>query len=101
MDERLLNRVFNEAAASEQALQSAKRRKESKNSAEKGADDADLDTSAPMQASDAIKRILSAKKEKDWFRYCPSEEEPSRTTKQGHAAPTMRPIDCLHASIWG
>ena len=69
MDERLLNRVFNDAAASEQAQQSEKKRKEGKGSVQKGSGDADLDTSAPMQASDAIQRILAAKKEKDWFRY--------------------------------
>lgn len=69
MDERLLNRVFNDAAASEQAQQSEKKRKEGKGSGQKGSGDADLDTSAPMQASDAIQRILAAKKEKDWFRY--------------------------------
>lgn len=68
MDERLLNRAFNEAVAADQAQQAAKRRKGRK---ENGQKDDVPDSDAPMQASDAIQRILSAKKEKDWFRCCP------------------------------
>lgn len=68
MDERLLNRVFNEAAASDQAQQAANRRKQNNDNGQKAAENVDGDSSAPMGASDAIQRILAAQKEKDWFR---------------------------------
>lgn len=68
MEERLLNRVFNESAASEQAQQAANRRKQKSDSSQNAADNVDGDSSAPMGASDAIQRILAAKREKDWFR---------------------------------
>ena len=68
MDERLLNRVFNEAAASDQAQQTAKRRKQDNENIQKAGESVDGDSSAPMGASNAIRRILAAQKEKDWFR---------------------------------
>ncbi|BDA48376.1 hypothetical protein COCOBI_12-0540 [Coccomyxa sp. Obi] len=68
MDERLLNRVFNEAAAPDHAQQAANRRKQNNDNGQKAAEVVNGDSSAPMGASDAIKRILAAQKEKDWFR---------------------------------
>ncbi len=68
MDERLLNRVFNESAASDQAQQTAKRRKQDNENIQKAGESVDGDISAPMGASNAIRRILAAQKEKDWFR---------------------------------
>ncbi len=66
MDERLLNRRFNVALTAEQAQgwDPERRLKE----AEQNEEDALRKTDNPMDAKDAIKRILLAKKDRDSFR---------------------------------
>jgi hypothetical protein len=65
MGERLLNRFFNEALTADQKANQEAKGKQKK---QKDGDEQLRDDANPMQASDAIKRILLAKKDKDWFR---------------------------------
>jgi hypothetical protein len=61
MAERLVNRAFNAAAAAQEPAPRPE-------AAEPSQDDLLRANEAPMQAGDAIARILLAKKDKDWFR---------------------------------
>ena len=63
MADRLLNRVFNAAAAAQEPAAS---RPEA--AVEPSEEEKLRATEVPMQAGDAIARILLAKKDKDWFR---------------------------------
>ena len=65
MGERLLNRVFNTAAAQEAHKQDGERPQEK---AAANEEDQLRRSDTPMDAKDAIKRILLAQKDKDWFR---------------------------------
>ena len=72
MGERLLNRVFNTAAA-QQAHQEEGERPQEKAAANE--EDALRRSDAPMDAKDAIKRILLAQKDRDWFRCAPAAQQ--------------------------
>lgn len=81
MGERLINRVFNQALTADQ--RAAQEQDAQRSKAKRTADDDVRDTCTPMQASDAIKRILLAKKDKDWFR-CATKHHSSPTSTALH-----------------
>ena len=68
MGERLLNRVFNTAAA-QQAHQEENEHPQEKAAATE--EDHLRRSDTPMDAKDAIKRILLAQRDKNWFRWVP------------------------------
>ncbi len=93
MDERLLNRRFNSALTSEQAqvwdpesiVEEAEHNEEA----------ALRKLDAPMDAKDAIKRILLAKKDKDYFRClgCHVTIQNPRTRSSDHSPSLTKQID--------